>query len=47
MVAVAETELEGAVDHIVLPVAHAALLWSPAVAREVVHFLRAGRFDRT
>ena len=47
MVAVAETELEGAVDHIVLPVAHAALLWSTAVAREVVHFLRAGRFGRT
>jgi pimeloyl-ACP methyl ester carboxylesterase len=47
MVAVAETKLEGAVDHIVLPVAHTSLLWSPSVARQVVHFLRVGRFDRT
>ena len=46
MVAVAETTLPGAADHIVLPVAHTALLWSPEVARQVEHFLRTGKFDR-
>jgi pimeloyl-ACP methyl ester carboxylesterase len=45
-VAVAETQLRGAHDHIVLPVAHMALLWSGEVARHVVHFLAHGRFDR-
>jgi len=47
MVAVAETMLDGATDHIVLPVAHTSLLWSRDVARQTEHFLRTGRFDRT
>jgi pimeloyl-ACP methyl ester carboxylesterase len=45
-VAIAETRLEGASDHIVLRVAHMSLLWSGAVARQVEHFLRTGRFER-
>ena len=45
-VAIAETRLADAHDHIVLPVAHMALLWSPEVARQVEHFLRHGRFER-
>jgi hypothetical protein len=45
-VAVAETRIVGAHDHIVLRVAHMSLLWSPAVARQVEQFLRAGRFHR-
>ena len=45
-VAVAETRLKGARDHLVLRVAHMSLLWSAEVARQVEHFLRTGRFDR-
>jgi pimeloyl-ACP methyl ester carboxylesterase len=45
-VAIAETRLAGARDHIVLEVAHMSLLWSGAVARQVEHFLVTGQFDR-
>jgi pimeloyl-ACP methyl ester carboxylesterase len=38
-VAVAETQLDGARDHLVLPVSHFALLWSRRVAEQVEHFL--------
>ena len=43
-VAVAETRIEGLADHVVLPVSHSGMLLSPAVARQVVHFLDHGRF---
>jgi len=43
-VAVAETRLAGATDHIVLPVTHFSMLWSRRVAEQVIAFLRAGRF---
>jgi hypothetical protein len=43
-VAVAETKLDGLTDHVVLPVAHTALVWSKAVADEAEHFLLHGRF---
>ena len=46
MVTVEETRLEGAADHIVLPVAHTALLWSREVERQAEHFMHFGRFDR-
>jgi pimeloyl-ACP methyl ester carboxylesterase len=45
-VAVAETEIAGLTDHIVLPVSHMALLWSAAVAAQTEHFLVHGRFSR-
>ena len=45
-VTVAETQLPGATDHIVLPVTHFSMLWSRKVADAVVAFLRNGRFDR-
>lgn len=45
-VAVAETQIAGLADHIVLPVSHVALLWSPAVAAQTEHFLLHGRFHR-
>lgn len=45
-VAVAETEVAGLADHIVLPVSHVGLLWSSQVARQVEHFLVHGRFRR-
>jgi pimeloyl-ACP methyl ester carboxylesterase len=43
-VAVAETQIAGLKDHIVLPVSHVALLWSAAVAAQTEHFLLHGRF---
>ena len=45
-VTVAETQLPGATDHIVLEVTHLSMLWSRAVAEQVIAFLLDGRFDR-
>jgi pimeloyl-ACP methyl ester carboxylesterase len=44
MVAIDETRLPGATDHIVVRASHTSLLWSAEAAREVAHFLRHGRF---
>jgi pimeloyl-ACP methyl ester carboxylesterase len=44
-VAVSETRLPGAADHIVLPVSHMGMLVSARVARETGAFLRDGRFS--
>ncbi|MFZ1099622.1 MAG: alpha/beta fold hydrolase [Steroidobacteraceae bacterium] len=44
-VAVSETRMPGATDHLVLPVSHLGLLLSSRVAREVGTFLRDGRFS--
>lgn len=46
MVAVAETRLTGMSDHIVLPVSHTGMLFSAAVAQQVLSFLQCGRFDK-
>ena len=46
-VAVSETRLPGATDHIVLPVSHMGMLVSPRVARETGLFLRDARFSLT
>jgi pimeloyl-ACP methyl ester carboxylesterase len=43
-VSVAETQLEGASDRLVLPVSHMGMLLSPRVAAACGHFLREGRF---
>jgi pimeloyl-ACP methyl ester carboxylesterase len=45
-VAVAETQIDGARDQLVLPVSHFALLWSRRVADQALHFLLHGRFAR-
>lgn len=45
VLAVAETTLASATDHVVLPVSHTGMLLSVGVARQVCHFLRTGRFD--
>jgi pimeloyl-ACP methyl ester carboxylesterase len=44
-VAVSETRLAGAADHITLPVSHMGMLVSPRVARETGLFLANGRFS--
>ncbi len=44
-VAVSETRLPGATDHLVLPVSHLGMLVSPRVARETGLFLLEGRFS--
>jgi hypothetical protein len=43
-VSLAETRLEGAVDHIVLPYGHSFLMLRRDVQEAIVRFLRAGRF---
>lgn len=45
-VMVAETQLPGATDHIVLPVTHTGMLFSAEVARQSAEFLRNGKFAR-
>ena len=44
-VAVSETRMPGATDHIVLPVSHLGMLLSTRVARETGTFLTRGRFS--
>lgn len=46
-VCVSETELEGAADHIVLPISHTGMLFSGEVAHQTAQFLAHGRFTRT
>lgn len=43
-VSVSEAELHGATDFLTLPVSHTGLLYSAAVARQTITFLRAGKF---
>jgi pimeloyl-ACP methyl ester carboxylesterase len=45
-VAVSETRLPGAKDHIVMRTSHTAMLLSADVADQAEHFLREGRFRR-
>jgi pimeloyl-ACP methyl ester carboxylesterase len=45
-VALVETQLPGATDTVALPVSHASMLFSGAVARQICHFLKTGRFSR-
>lgn len=45
-VAVSETRLPGATDHLLIPVTHTGLVWSQPVADQVAVFLRHGHFER-
>lgn len=45
-VSVAATHLPGQSDHLTLPIAHTAMIYSRPVADQVAHFLREGRFKR-
>jgi pimeloyl-ACP methyl ester carboxylesterase len=44
-IAVSETRMPGATDHLVLPVSHLGMLVSPRVARETGNFLTQGNFS--
>lgn len=46
-VRIEETYLDGAKDHIVLPVTHTSMVFSPLVAMQVARFLRDGAFDHS
>lgn len=46
LIRVDETRIPGLADHLALPTSHSTMLVSPMVARQVVHFLREGRFAR-
>jgi pimeloyl-ACP methyl ester carboxylesterase len=45
VVAVSETQIPGATDHIQLPVSHTGMLIAPSVARQAAQFLRNGYFS--
>lgn len=45
-VSVAATHCAGQADHLTLPVAHTAMIYTRPTADQVVHFLRHGRFAR-
>ncbi|NWK98027.1 hypothetical protein DM806_20650 [Sphingobium lactosutens] len=45
-VRVAATHCVGQTDHIVLPVAHTAMLYARPVVDQITHFLRVGHFER-
>lgn len=45
-VSVAATHVVGQTDHLVLPVAHTAMIYARPVAEQVVNFLRNGQFSR-
>ena len=44
VVRVAETQLDGAADFLLVPVSHAAMMKNAAVQRATVAFLETGRF---
>jgi triacylglycerol lipase len=44
-VTVDATRLDGAADHITLPVSHTLLMNNPRVIEQILHFLRDGRFE--
>ena len=44
-VTVDETRLEGATEHLVLPVSHISMLFAPSVVTATASFLRTGRFS--
>jgi hypothetical protein len=43
-VALAETQMPAITRHRVIPHSHFGMLFAPAVAREICHFLRQGEF---
>ena len=47
MVTIEETKLDGAKDHLVLPVTHTTMVFSPTATAQVAHFLRDGKFDHS
>jgi pimeloyl-ACP methyl ester carboxylesterase len=46
-ISVSETRVPGARDHIVMPVSHSEMVISQPVARQIIEYLRRGRFARS
>ena len=45
-VSVESTKLEGMTDHIVMPVLHGIMGWSPNIQKQTLYFLKHGKFHR-
>jgi hypothetical protein len=43
---VSETKLEGAKDHIVMPVSHTGIVFSVEVTAQIAKFLKEGEFEK-
>ena len=46
-VSVESTKLEGMKDHIILPVLHGIMGWSPKIQKQILYFLECGEFQRS
>jgi hypothetical protein len=44
-VSVESTKLDGQKDHIILPVMHGVMGWSPKIHKQTIHFLQHGVFS--
>jgi hypothetical protein len=42
---VSETKLDGAKEHIIMPVSHTGIVFSVEVTQQISKFLREGKFD--
>lgn len=46
-VSVESTKLDGMSDHMILPILHGIMGWSPKIQKQILHFLKEGKFERS